>query len=424
MNFLFFHDWKEFDHVIDKRDIHIRANYKPDAQQCPGCFSTDCFTVDGKSKIFARDLPVRGKAVSISLTVSRYICSSCDITFVPVIPELVEGSNYTKRLIAHVVVQSLKKNFSEVSRECCLSESTVREIFTTFVEQNQHLLSKDIPRVMGVDDVYVRRVPRFIMTDIEKKTVIELLPKRDIATICGHFHKMKNRDKVEVVTMDMCRTFRNSIKDYFRNAKTVIDTFHVQRMCSKAIMTFLANTRESLDLKGRRILLRDRFLLLKRPFNLTDEEKEKLNSWTSMWGELEEIYNLKEEFFAIWRLKNRAEAETKFLKWKNIMSAGAASAFREIIGTIENWYDEIFNYFDHRFTNAFTESANNLIKRLQSDGRGYDYETLRAKILFRYCLDSISEENITMNGFHKSTELSRLLRLKIARESQYKNPLL
>jgi len=49
---------------------------------------------------------------------------------------------------------------------------------------------------------------------------------------------------------------------------------------------------------------------------------------------------------------------------------------------MNNWEEEIFNYFDSPITNAYTESLNRLIKTMNHIGRGYSFEALRAKILF------------------------------------------
>ena len=34
---------------------------------------------------------------------------------------------------------------------------------------------------------------------------------------------------------------------------------------------------------------------------------------------------------------------------------------------------EIMNYFDARYTNAYTESVNNLIKKVEKQGNGYSF---------------------------------------------------
>jgi hypothetical protein len=56
--------------------------------------------------------------------------------------------------------------------------------------------------------------------------------------------------------------------------------------------------------------------------------------------------------------------------------------FGDLVRAVDNWYEPIFNYFDHSITNAYTESLNNLIRATNRNGRGYSFEALRAKILF------------------------------------------
>ena len=56
--------------------------------------------------------------------------------------------------------------------------------------------------------------------------------------------------------------------------------------------------------------------------------------------------------------------------------------FTEMNGTIHSWKKEIFNYFDHPYTNAVVESLNRNIKDKNRDGRGYSFDVLRAKMLY------------------------------------------
>jgi transposase len=65
------------------------------------------------------------------------------------------------------------------------------------------------------------------------------------------------------------------------------------------------------------------------------------------------------------------------------MNPEVSFAFQEILTTIENWYQEIFNYFDCKVTNAFTESVNGKIKSLQRNGRRLSFQIIRGKIIFR-----------------------------------------
>lgn len=422
MSLLCFKDWIETNVVEEKTHYFITANYEPTAYPvCPDCGSNALQKYGLRERVI-KDSPVRGKPVTIFLTLQRYRCTNCLKIFCrDTPPQLVGNSRLTKRLIVYIITQSVKKNFYEVSYEVGVSESTVRDIFTAFVEKSQEILTLDPPRIMGVDDVYISRVARCIITDIENKRVIDILPKKDTATINSHFYRMKDREKVEAITIDMTRTFYDSVLDAFCNAKVIIDTFHVQRYCSKAIMYFLDDLKNRLNLSQRRILIKDRFLLLHRYYNLDDEQKAKLNDWKSKLEPLAEVYDLKEEFYSIWQLKNREAAELKYQSWKKKMSPTADKAFYELTNMIENWYEPIFNYFDLRYTNAFTESCNSIIKRMQSEGRGYEFETLRSKMLFRYSLDWICEEIIFSEGSlarNSSTGKSNIKRLETLRQSQ------
>lgn len=50
----------------------------------------------------------------------------------------------------------------------------------------------------------------------------------------------------------------------------------------------------------------------------------------------------------------------------------------------KRWRRLIFNYFDHKYTNAYVEATNNLLDEISRGGRGYDLQTLRAKALLKY----------------------------------------
>jgi hypothetical protein len=61
---------------------------------------------------------------------------------------------------------------------------------------------------------------------------------------------------------------------------------------------------------------------------------------------------------------------------------GGEPHFKPIVTAFENWHEEIFSYFDHSITNAYTESLNSLIRVINRNGRGYSFEALRAKVLY------------------------------------------
>lgn len=55
--------------------------------------------------------------------------------------------------------------------------------------------------------------------------------------------------------------------------------------------------------------------------------------------------------------------------------------YRPIAKMVENWRKEIFAFFDYPVTNAYTEAVNGLVKIANRAGRGYSFDTIRAKAI-------------------------------------------
>ncbi|MBQ0142620.1 MAG: transposase [Prevotellaceae bacterium] len=134
--------------------------------------------------------------------------------------------------------------------------------------------------------------------------------------------------------------------------------------------------------KQRRISLKNsRWLMLHNAEYLDDEKKNRLQQLLSVYPELRIPYELKESFRDIYHSGNRYIAEEKFEKWCESIPEELTS-FLIVKETVRNWYNEIFNYFDYPYTNAITESVNNLIKSIEKAGRGYTFNVIRAKVLY------------------------------------------
>jgi len=331
-----------------------------------------------------KDAPVRGKTVSVLLKIQRYKCGDCNSIFTDAVPEVADKSRLTKRLISYIERDCIKKSFLFVANETGVSEATVREIFRTFIKNKKNFPVFETPTVLGIDDVYINRTACCILTDIKKKIIFDILPNRRMETVYKYLSKLKNKEYVEIVAMDMSRPFASSVTDALPGVDIVIDTFHVQRMGNRCINIFLKDLRNSLNMSKRRVLLYDRFILMKRGYSLTSEEKQTLSEWRDKLPALNTVYELKEEFYRIWRISNREDAEIAYSVWQEKIPFELRFVFQEILTAVEDWERQIFNYFDYGYTNAFTESANNIIKNIQKQSRGCSFKVVRAKALCRY----------------------------------------
>ncbi|HEX8290890.1 MAG TPA: transposase, partial [Pyrinomonadaceae bacterium] len=131
---------------------------------------------------------------------------------------------------------------------------------------------------------------------------------------------------------------------------------------------------------------RSRFLLLKRAYRLNKRDLKTLEEWKGQYPGIMAVHEFKEELYDLWEMRDRAEAERRYDDWaRRVRShpAGVTSAFKPLLRAVENWRAEVFNYFDHPYTNGATEARNNVMKSMQRQGRGYDFETVRIRMLYR-----------------------------------------
>lgn len=399
MDFLGLENWTITAHEENEIRFLICARYDFQALDCRHCSaSTDSLYKHGWRTRVIRDSPVRGKQVLIKLSVQRYKCLSCNKTFTQKVLETADQTRITKRLVNHIERQRFDETYLSVSRQTGVNENKIRDIFTNYVNKRQEGTTMPTPEILGMDGVYVQGKERLILTDIKNKRFIELQRNVDGFNVGQNLFDLANKENVKIVVMDMSKAFKAAVrKSLGSRIPIVIDKYHVQRMGNRAVNKFLRKIRstfikirKSLSEEDRKQYFPDRFVLQKRSNSLCDEKWKKLEGWSHNFPDLTSVYNLKEEFLQIWNYMDRQNAEKAFDEWKDKIPNRLRNIFSEALTAFANWREEIFNYFDYPFTNAFTESTNNLIKMIGKQCRGASFETVRAKMLIR-ALDGLAE---------------------------------
>lgn len=377
-------NWK-IENVIEKdKMLLITARFTDETQKCRHCQTgQQNIKKFGVKKKLVRDTPVRGKPVRILLIVQKYRCQNCLRVFTVKVGEIAEYMRITNRLSKYIENQLFQKTFSQINQETGVGIGTIKEILLKLVTILQKSFAATSLRVIGIDEVYIGRVARGIITDIENKRFIELLPRRRCDFIERFLMEVNNKEDIKYVTIDMHRPYKIAVNRKLPGAKVVIDKFHVQRMGNQAINKYLAHLRASFSLTEKKKYVKDRFLLYKRSYDLSDEARKKLEEWCEIFPQIRSIYNLKEDFLQIWQAKTKSKAKNKFENWKNKIPSSLLFVFKDILRAFKNWFEEIFNYFECFLTNAFTESLNSIIKAIVRKSNGCSFDVIRAKLICR-----------------------------------------
>lgn len=350
---------------------------------CPKCGTVANLYKHGRKKQLFFDLPMHAKRVGIIVKRQRYKCKECGSTFFESLPDMDDNRSVTKRLIDWIQEASLEKTFTSVAEEIGIDEKTVRNIFNDYVTELEAQTDFCTPKWLGIDEVDLLKNYRCVITDVENKSVIDILRKRNKDTVISYLSKLQDIDKIDLVAMDMWNPYKSAVNSVIPHAKIVIDKFHVVKLANEALEKIRKANRQNVSAKERRQLMRDRYVLLTRSKDLTAfDDQIKLQVWTQNFPLLGQAYELKEQFFDIYEAESINDAYKLYQNWHLSVPKELMTYFEDLIKAMNNWEEEIFNYFNHPITNAYTESLNRLIKTMNHVGRGYSFEALRAKILF------------------------------------------
>ncbi|WP_233880281.1 ISL3 family transposase [Virgibacillus halodenitrificans] len=350
---------------------------------CPKCGTVANLYKHGKKQHLFFDLPMHAKRVGIYVNRQRYKCRECKETFFENLPDMDVNRSVTNRLIYWIQEASLEKTFTSVGEEIGVDEKTVRNIFKDYIDELEARTDFRTPKWLGIDEVHLLKNYRCVITDVENKSVIDILRKRNKDTVISYLYKLQDIDKIELVAMDMWNPYKSAVNTVIPNAKIVIDKFHVVKLANEALEKIRKANRQNVSAKERKQLMRDRYVLLTRRKDLNDfDDQIKLQVWTDKFPLLGQAYELKEQFFDIYEAESINEAYKLYQNWLSNIPKELMTFFEDLIKAMNNWEEEIFNYFTSPITNAYTESLNRLIKTMNHVGRGYSFEALRAKILF------------------------------------------
>ena len=407
MNILNLPHWNVVGVKENAHDYRVEATIPEEAPgYCPKCMSMYAKVYKhGSRQQLIHDLPVHGKRVGVLLTRTRYRCQECGQTFLQRVMEVDDGKQMTTRLIRFIEQESLKRTFTSVAGDVGVDEKTVRNLFAAYVERLDKTVKFETPEKMGMDEVHLLKKPRAVFTNLTERTIIAVLPERTKKVILAHLKAMPDRERVKLVTMDMWKPYADSVRETMPEAAIIVDKWHVLRMASAAMEVVRKAQRGSLEPKFRRRLMHDRFILLRRPKDLDDEQRATMEGWFKQFPTLAEAYRLKEAFYDLWDIPKKADAISGYEAWeRSITDRELLTAFKPLLTAMHNWRTEIFAYWDHRATNALTEALNGVAKAVQQAGRGYSFDVIRAKLLYSMALHKTRRPKFGEGQFERGVE--------------------
>lgn len=375
---------KEFK-VLERHEVGNCITYvlepteKP--SNCPNCQDTD-IVQHGINQRKVRDLNEFNKLVGLVIKGHRYRCKACGKSWADNYKSIDDSARMTNRMRDYIIDQCLQTTFTDIKKELDISLTAIEKIFAKYAEEMESQRQIVAPRILGMDETMLNGIYRGMYVDVENRRIIDITADRKQRTVRQWLALLPEKERTECATIDMWGSYKDALTMEMPNVFIVIDKFHVIKHLNEALDTIRKKYTSELSDKERRHIKGNRWLLLTNSEEIEGMNAMRLHDILYSFPKLKEPYEIKERFRDIYLFsKTREEAEQAFEEWKTTIND--YPEYLAFADTVENWRTEIFNYFDFRFTNAVTESLNKVSKEISAQGRGYNFNVLRAKILYR-----------------------------------------
>ncbi len=356
------------------------ATYGPVTDTCPKCGSIGRLYRHGTKIVDYRDTPAFGAQFLIRCKVQRFRCRDCSETFMQPLPDMDSRRQMTKRCVAYIEEQGVHQTFAALSRQVGVDEKTVRNICHTALDRRMAERHLTAPTVLGIDELTLLGRRRTIFVDVGTRRPLDIIDSMERRRVERWLYALPNKDRIRAVTIDMWGPYKNAVNAYLPRAKVVVDKWHVVSKVNFALDRVRNRVRRAGPSPNRNPR-KGKLLLQTSRHRLSEGRMTALNALLANSPILKAAWQTKEDFYDIWSAKSKQEAKDLFCLWAASLDPLVAVEFQPIVKMILNWTSEIFAYFDYPITNAYTESVNGRIKELNRSGRGYSFESIRAKAL-------------------------------------------
>ncbi len=177
---------------------------------------------------------MHGKRVALYLQTRRFRCQVCGRTFYETLPAVDAKRLMTERLVTWIAQEALRRPFVHIAEDVGASEGTVRQIFKEAVARWEESRRVETPTWLGLDEIHLIR-PRAVITNVQERTLVDILVNRNKDTIMRYLSHIPHRDRIAVVTMDMWRPYKEAVRAVLPQATIVVDKFHVVKMANAAV---------------------------------------------------------------------------------------------------------------------------------------------------------------------------------------------
>ena len=379
--------------------LFVLVSVPRESLRCRNCRCRRVHRHESKVR-FWKAAPLGLTPVSVTMKTPRVKCLACGSQTWHQ-PRFAEGQ------------RQITKEF-ERCLEAWLSRLTIQDVVETFGISWNTVCDLDLRRLkklarpglaglkrLAIDENYLGKSHKYItvVLDLDTRAIVSVTPGRGQAALHGFFSRLKRAGaKIKAVATDMAGGYIAAVIKHLPKAKLVFDHFHVIKLMNEKLTILRRDLyRELKDGLQRQVLKGSRWVLLKNPENLTQDEKidekRKLEEALKLNEPLAKAYYLKDELRQFWKQPSIKAAERFLKNWCRRAEATDIRVLHTMSKTLQAHAYGLLNWYREPISTGPLEGINNKIGALQRRAYGYrNYEHLKQRLL------TLHHTRFTLNG--------------------------
>lgn len=380
-------------------EVKPRANGRP---VCSGCGHPGPGYDTMRSPRRFQFVPLWGMAVIFVYTMRRVDCRRCGVK-VERVPWAEGKSTLTDEYRWYLAKWARRMSWKEVSEALRVSWDCVFESVKQVVQWG--LARRDLSgiRSIGVDEVQWHRGHQYqtvvYQIDEFQKRLLWIGAERKAKTLLGFFRFLgeERTARLEFICSDMWQAYLKVIAKKASQAVHILDRFHVVQRMNIALNEVRAGEVKQLKRDGYEPHLKGaRWLLLKRPENLTENQAIKLQELLQYNLKSVRSHLMKEDFQRFWEYWSPSWAGKFLDQWCTRAMRSKIDPMKKVARTLRTNRELILNWFraEGRISAGIVEGFNNKLKLITR--RSYGFRTQEAyEIALYHNLGDLPEREFT-----------------------------
>lgn len=265
-----------------------------------------------------------------------------------------------------------------------ISTATIERWFQDYLQREASKMSSEpCPQVLGIDEHFFTRRLGYATTlcDLKHHKVYDVVLGRSEAALEGYFSRLRGKEQVQVVCIDLSSPYRALIHKHFPQAKIVADRFHVIRLVNHY---FLACWRE-LDPVGaaNRGLLS---LMRRHAERLSPEQQQRLSLYLDEHPAFKAVYAFKQQLTGLLREKTCQAWKCRqlipqLLSFIEQLKTCGFQQLQQLGRTLQAWAGEIAAMWRFTRNNGITEGFHNKMEMISRRAFGFrNFENYRLRV--------------------------------------------